>query len=101
MRPSSSRHPRHYSRSSAHAFSSSHEQSLPSACRSAVVCGGLPWSGQDREVRAGRYRQPASSTPPGTSAAGSYGVRVKRNEARSRCEGVPSAARTTRNGSPV
>ena len=58
----------------------------------APVAGSAPATGQV---------QPRSSTPPGTSACGSYGVRVNRNDARSRCDTDPSPRRTTRSGSPA
>jgi hypothetical protein len=41
------------------------------------------------------------STPPGTGAAGSYGVRVKMNVVRSRWVAAPSASRPTLSVSPA
>src|SRR5690349_3970479 len=66
-----------------------------------------PQIAADRTCRAGQrdgsvtHVQPPGSTPPGTSAPGSYGVRVSTNDARSRSTTRPAASRRTRKVSPA
>ena len=55
--------------------------------------------GRGAGQRAGPH--PAGSTPPGTPADGSYGVRVSTKLARSRSTTVPVASRRTRSVSPA